>query len=63
MIDYKDERPGPGSYNVEPGSTKEKPAIFQFFGSTVERFPQAKNDENLGPGSYKIEEQSVEDKR
>jgi hypothetical protein len=39
MIDYKDERPGPGSYNVAPGSTKAKPAIFQFFGSTVERFP------------------------
>jgi len=42
MIDFKDDQPGPGSY--EPISSLSKLQIktqskFQFFGSTVERFP------------------------
>jgi hypothetical protein len=39
MIDYKDEQPGPGSYDMPQAMTSQTPAIFQFFGSTVERFP------------------------
>lgn len=40
MIDYKDERPGPGSYNYEEMDERKKIKIskHQFFGSTVERF-------------------------
>lgn len=39
---YKSKEPAPGQYEANPSSfiPKEKPFSFQFFGSTVERFPE-----------------------
>jgi hypothetical protein len=54
MIDYKDEQPGPGSY--DPPAPTTAPRVlprFQFFGSTVERFPQLQ-EEAVGPGLYEV---------
>lgn len=53
MIDYKDEDPGPGSYEPARMSSNKVLQKFQFFGSTVERFP-AKEQDVIGPGSYEI---------
>jgi hypothetical protein len=55
MIDYKDDQPGPGSYEVRSKTQSKKESKFQFFGSTVDRFSDKKGAENLGPGSYQIE--------
>lgn len=55
MIDYKDERPGPGSYNYEDMENSKimKFSKHQFFGSTVERFKTESSIlDNLGPGYY-----------
>ena len=36
MINFKDEQPGPGSYELAHKTMVDKtPAMFQFFGSTV----------------------------
>lgn len=54
MIDYKDEQPGPGSY--DPPALPPGPRVlprFQFFGSTVERFPQ-QEEQVVGPGLYEV---------
>lgn len=56
MIDFKDEDPGPGAYDIAKDGGNQAPNKFQFFGSTVERFPEGKKLDSLGPGSYKIEE-------
>lgn len=39
MINYKDDMPGPGAYDVRSQSNLKTPAKFQFFGSTAQRFP------------------------
>ena len=54
MIDYKDELPGPGAYDLSHDIKDATPAIFQFFGSTVDRFPHQRVEDKVGPGSYKI---------
>lgn len=55
LIDYKDDEPGPGSY--DPGQKIEKTTQknFQFFGSTVDRF-RSLEDTSIGPGSYSLDE-------
>ena len=35
MIDFKDEQPGPGTYDVNSNIVDNTPVMFQFFGSTV----------------------------
>ena len=62
MINYKDEQPGPGAYEVNKNLIDSTPAMFQFFGSTVQRFPDTKTDLSLGPGAYKVNEGSPEKK-
>jgi hypothetical protein len=55
MINYKDERPGPGSYefNDHEFSKNFKFHKHQFFGSTEERFKITGGlGPNLGPGYY-----------
>ena len=35
MIDFKDEQPGPGAYDLTQNIVDTTPIMFQFFGSTV----------------------------
>jgi hypothetical protein len=55
MINFKDDAPGPGSYDVNSKNEQSVPNKFQFFGSTVDRFNERSESEAIGPGSYKIE--------
>ena len=41
MINYKDDMPGPGAYELHSYNNIKTPAKFQFFGSTAERFPDS----------------------
>ena len=56
MIDFKDDHPGPGAYELNHNKLEQTPKRFQFFGSTVERFPENRFEETIGPGSYKVSE-------
>ena len=55
MINFKDDRPGPGAYDVKNALNTKTPRKFQFFGSTVERFPEVSHEKVIGPGSYQVE--------
>lgn len=39
MINFKDDQPGPGTYEIHHQASLKTPKKFQFFGSTAERFP------------------------
>jgi len=56
MINFKDDAPGPGSYDVNLKPEQSVPNKFQFFGSTVDRFNEKNENQAIGPGSYKIVE-------
>lgn len=51
IINFKDEQPGPGSYDTNKSKNRTILPEHQFFGSAVERFPEDKEDP-VGPGLY-----------
>jgi hypothetical protein len=54
MINYKDDQPGPGHYEVQLNGKVKSMRKYQFFGSTVERFPSQMGEAVVGPGSYYV---------
>lgn len=51
IINFKDEQPGPGSYDTNKARNRTILPEHQFFGSAAERFPEDKEDP-VGPGLY-----------
>jgi hypothetical protein len=59
MINFKDDQPGPGAYEILHQKSLNTPKKFQFFGSTVERFPEHTEECKVGPGYYAIKDKPL----
>ena len=62
--------PGPGEYTSPYTNSaflqRQRPEVMQYFGSTVERFPEDKSRTNptiVGPGTYSIESLGILDQK